>query len=535
MRLFRQRSSRALLATLAVSALAIVGLDDPTRLPAPVRAELEPTPTPAFSIPVKRPNVLMVTVDDLAVADMPYLPRVRRLMQKGGVTFADALAPTPICVPARASLLTGQYAHNHGALNISGPDGGYAAFDGPGHDRDRAPGRRLRHALHREVPERIRQERHELDMPPGWTDWRATIDPSSYRFFRPRMNINSRLVRSKGYTTDVMTRQARRMIGNERDGRPWFAWVNYVAPHVGGPVGEGDPKRVYAGTRAGRLKTTVPAREDRGRYRKVPLPLAPSSFPDGDASVPDPSAREQQALRRPGEDRADDGLPAPHRGGARPGSGGGLALPLPAREGQLDRTLVIFTSDNGFAIGPHNLNGKLYHYDESVRIPVYMRGPGLPRGVSVPTAVTNPDLAATILAAAGVDSPRPLDGVDILPWIGAPAQVRVVPIEAWGLPHQAADLPGRPRRGVDVRRVPTMAARSSTTAPGTPTRSTTSPTTRRTPTSVQRSPRSRSATATAAATPVRTRCTPPPGWPTWWGRAMDETVLERVPPRPPPS
>ena len=165
---------------------------------------------------------------------------------------------------------------------------------------------------------------------------------------------------------------------------------------------------------------------------------------------------------------------------------------------------MIFTSDNGFAIGPHNLNGKLYQYDEAVRIPVYMRGPGLPRGVSVPTAVTNPDLAATILAAAGVEPPRPLDGVDILPWIGAPAQVRVVPIEAWFL-RTSRQL----YQGVRVGRGRTSrtgrVARSSTTAPGTPTRSTTSPTTRRTPTSEQRSPRSRSATATAAATAARHR------------------------------
>ncbi len=228
--MFRQRPSRALLATLAVSALAVVGLDDPAQLPALVRAGLEPTPTPAFSLPVERPNVLMVTVDDLAVADMAYLPRVRRLLQKRGVTFADAQAPTPICVPARGSLLTGQYAHNHGALTISGPNGGYSAFD----DRDT-----IATALQGAGYDTLFTGKYlngygrngtELDVPAGWTDWRATIDPSSYRFFRPRMNINSRLVRSKGYTTDVMTRQARRMIGNERGVRPWFAWVNYVAP-----------------------------------------------------------------------------------------------------------------------------------------------------------------------------------------------------------------------------------------------------------------------------------------------------------------
>src|SRR4051794_11215728 len=67
----------------------------------------EPTPPPVFSLSVRRPNVLVVTVDDLATIDMPYLPRVRRLMQKGGVAFADALAPTPLCAPSRAPCSAG--------------------------------------------------------------------------------------------------------------------------------------------------------------------------------------------------------------------------------------------------------------------------------------------------------------------------------------------------------------------------------------------------------------------------------------------
>ena len=158
-RLFRQRSSRALLATLAVSALAIVGLDDPTRLPAPVRAELEPTPTPAFSIPVKRPNVLMVTVDDLAVADM-RLPPARAtphaegrgdLRRRAG-PLAD-LRAGPRFTPDRAVRPQPRCAEDQR------PERRVLRVRRPGHDRDRAPGRRLRHSLHREVPERIRPGR----------------------------------------------------------------------------------------------------------------------------------------------------------------------------------------------------------------------------------------------------------------------------------------------------------------------------------------------------------------------------------------
>jgi arylsulfatase A-like enzyme len=428
----RGRPTRALLATLAVSALAVAGIDDPSRVPESERAALAPTPTPAIERPVRKPNILMVTVDDLAVADMPYLPHVRRLMETGGVAFADGLAPSPMCVPARASLLTGQYAHNHGAKTVRGPAGGYRAFG----DQDRTVATALQDEGYATLftgkyLNGYGKNKTARDVPPGWSDWRATPDPSTYRFFDQRLNINHQIVREEGYTTDVMTRQAEEMIDGVPSGKPWFAWVNYVAPHVGGPVDAEAPRKKYAGTPQGRFKSTVPDPKDVGHYQDVPLPISPNSFPDGDPDVPAYAPANVRQFSD-ADKRALDTVYQRRIEAARGLDRAVVKLfRLLERTDQLDRTLVIFTSDNGYAIGNHNLNGKLYHYDESVRIPIYLRGPGLPAGVTVPTAVTNPDLAATILTAAGAEPPRPLDGVDILPWVDAPAQVRVVPIEAY--------------------------------------------------------------------------------------------------------
>jgi arylsulfatase A-like enzyme len=83
---------------------------------------------------------------------------------------------------------------------------------------------------------------------------------------------------------------------------------------------------------------------------------------------------------------------------------------------QLDNTLIVFTSDNGWIQGEHRVPGDKYlPYEESLRIPLLMRGPGIPANRKVSTLVTNVDFAATLLDAAKVTSPgRTQDGVSLL-------------------------------------------------------------------------------------------------------------------------
>ncbi|MBA2325765.1 MAG: sulfatase-like hydrolase/transferase, partial [Actinobacteria bacterium] len=76
-----------------------------------------------------RPNVVVIMTDDQTVESMRVMPNVRELLAERGVTFTNSFVSYPLCCPSRATLLTGQYAHNHGVLGNEPPDGGYGALE----------------------------------------------------------------------------------------------------------------------------------------------------------------------------------------------------------------------------------------------------------------------------------------------------------------------------------------------------------------------------------------------------------------------
>ena len=74
------------------------------------------------------PNIVLVLVDDARYDDLTTMPQVRQLIGGAGVSFRNFYSPFPLCCPARATLLTGQYAHNHGVLGNFRPNGGFDEF-----------------------------------------------------------------------------------------------------------------------------------------------------------------------------------------------------------------------------------------------------------------------------------------------------------------------------------------------------------------------------------------------------------------------
>ena len=110
------------------------------------------------------------------------------------------------------------------------------------------------------------------------------------------------------------------------------------------------------------------------------------------------------------------------------------------RSGERRNTLVVFTSDNGFLVGEHRWNGKTLGYEESIRVPVILSGPGFPSGVVRHQIVSQADVTATLLDAASVVVDRPVDGTSLVPLAQDPARLagRTLLIESGGWPRPKA-------------------------------------------------------------------------------------------------
>jgi N-acetylglucosamine-6-sulfatase len=380
-------------------------------LQAGVASGQEPDPRPASNAP----NVVVVMTDDQRADDMSPIPKTRRLIGEAGVTFTRAYASYPVCCPARATFFTGQYAQNH-RVRCLYPwcGGGYGRLN----QREYLPvwleraGYATAHVgkflngYGREQPP---------DVPNGWTEWYGLVDHSTYRMWgydiyeNGRRQTYGRVLREvpRLYQTDVLTRKAVDFIRDRAAGdAPFFLSVAYLAPHH-----ESGRTQGLTG------KLVRPAPRHRRAYSRLPLPK-PLGFNEGDlADKPwfiarwnrPISARREAAIQKRRRERwasllaVDDGVEA--------------IIDALRRAGELERTYVIYTSDNGFMQGEHRVReGKMLPYDPSTNVPLMIRGPGIPRDRTTRATVGDVDLAPTILDATPARAPRALDGRSILPF-----------------------------------------------------------------------------------------------------------------------
>jgi N-acetylglucosamine-6-sulfatase len=369
-----------------------------------------PAPSPAAA---DRPNVLVIMTDDQTVEDMLVLPKTRALLAAKGTTFTNSFVAYPLCCPSRATFLTGQYPHNHGVVANSGPNGGYQRLD---HTNTLPVW--LQEAGYYTAHLGKYLNNYGVDSPaapPGWSRWFGLIDPSTYKFYDYKVSDDgvpvSHGTAPADYQTDVLAEEAEGLLRSRAGaGQPFFVTVAPLAPHLE-KIGNGQvPPRA--------------APRHAGRFANEPLPARPS-FSEADVRdkpahirrlpplSPAKTARQTSIYRaRLASLLAVDDLVE-------------RLVDALADTGQLDRTVIVFTSDNGFFLGEHRIpDQKYFAYEESIRVPLIIRGGGFPAGATATQPVSNIDLAPTIVALAGARAERVMDGRSLLPLARDPQQGR---------------------------------------------------------------------------------------------------------------
>ena len=336
---------------------------------------------------MQKPNIVLFLTDDMRADDLRFMPQTRALLGGTGVTFDHSYSPNPLCCPARAELITAQYTHNNGVHSNSGAWGAMQALEDP----DNNIGAWLQDAAYRTayVGKYLNGYETWRDIhptPAGWDRFDATIqwiyEYTRYQFEsygRPTVldYTNTGLdAESRSYITRAETEIMDGYIHQfSREGRPFFLFDSLLAPHgaqgdVGLDLHHAIPEPTYADLYADKVPVNPGTRSAAfldQRVGDVPSEARRRTPVDQVASV---TARAQSAFRQRIRALAsvDDHVAA--------------VVQELKDTGQLDHTVLMFTSDNGFMLGEHNYTTKFLGYRESLRVPLVVSGPGFPRASS---------------------------------------------------------------------------------------------------------------------------------------------------------
>lgn len=348
----------------------------------------------------RHPNIVFVVVDDLDATVTPYwqaMPETRRLIADRGMTFTNSFVTNPLCCPSRATYLTGMYPHDTEVFDsVTGLDNFAAGAS------KKTISVRLGEAGYTTGFMGKYLNGYEGDpsyVPAGWDEWFGLAGAKFTSGYSYQANHNGTMEsfgkKPSDYQTDVLARRATAFIdrSEKNDAQPFLLTLFPSAPHD--PIGP-------------------PPRHTNNRFADDPLPKRPN-FNEADVSDKPRWLREWYPKLDPTElarqtKRYQKGLGSLLAVDDMVGS---IEDRLRAN-GELDDTVFIFSSDNGFSFGSHRLPGKLVPYDESIRVPLAIAGPGVRHGTT-DQLVANIDIAPTMYELASVSVPPDVDGMSLGP------------------------------------------------------------------------------------------------------------------------
>ena len=346
-----------------------------------------------------KPNVLLIMTDDQPYHTIGTMESVQNRLVASGTRLDRGYVATPVCGPARGSVLTGKWSHNTG---LEGTNGAWRDLVDSGE-------------LPRNIARRLEAVGYSCHLTgkftndlssgtwvcPGFDSWWAQLEPvndKDHLYFSRGGAGRREMPRTgteAGNETLVAAKFTEDFVRGHQNG-PWFACFWPHAPH--GPY---YPLGRYADTHQG------------------DTPPTPFGEPGRDLSDKAPPVR--RAARFSDEARAE--MMQGYRGRLREveevDDAVGRLIDALEETNQMERTWVFFVTDNGFQHGEHFLDNKLWPYEESTRTPFVVRGPGVPRGATNGHLVSQVDLLPTICEIAGADASG-VDGRSILPVLRDP-------------------------------------------------------------------------------------------------------------------
>ena len=352
------------------------------------RSVLAAMSAPLFAADPPKPNFVFILVDDLRYNALgclghPFVktPNIDRIAKEGAI-FSNAFCTTPLCSPSRASFLTGRYARSHRVLgNANSNEISHMLITWP----------RLLHDAGYETGYVGKFHMGNDDSPrPGFDRWVSFRGQGKYD--DPALNIDGERIEIPGYITDILTGHAAEFLVKKRT-KPFALYLSHKAVH--GPF--------------------TPAARHKDLFVKNEIARTANAKDnlDGKPAMTRKIDGKDQVIGLGSNDELirnqlrcltsiDDGI--------------GAVLKTLESTGQLDNTVVLFTSDNGYFWGEHRLGDKRWAYEESLRIPMLMRYPKLIRpGTTVKQIVMNVDMAPTMLDLAGLKVPGDVHGQSIVP------------------------------------------------------------------------------------------------------------------------
>jgi len=375
-----------------------------------------------------QPNIVVIMTDDLSVGMLNvalrqgWMPNLKRQVIDPGTTFTKSYVSDSLCCPSRSTFLTGQYPHNHGVLDNSLPIGGVTRLN----DNFtlatclQKAGYRTGHVgkyLNGYGEDKVKDNPSDdpTYVPPGWNHWQATVGTTTYKMYDYLINDNGKLIQygsqPNDYQTDVLARRSVRFINESEivnDAKPFFLVITPLAPHF-----EREQNRYQMNY--GFQSTVRPALRHQGSASNI---LMPRGFSFNEENISDkpswlqsyfpPLSQENiDNLQRIYRDkleslRAVDDLVS-------------TVISSLEKNQELDNTVIIFTSDNGYTSGEHRLWQKMYPYEEAIRVPLFIRLPGGVARRSTDRFALNNDLAPTIVELAGTVPEIEMDGRSLIP------------------------------------------------------------------------------------------------------------------------